>query len=268
MPTKQKPAGVADPTPVRAEVVASLAGEVWKPVVGYDGIYEVSSLGRVKSLTRYDASGHRRNGRLLALAHYQGYPFVNLNYTAGRYGRNNTRRVHRLVLEAFVGPCPDGMECCHNNGIRDDNRVENLRWDTHAGNQADKVAHGTIATPVRNDKKLLGAVRRMMNAGESYNRMAERIGVSYSRVADAALFLGGCAVRGRTRDVLARFDALVDDEWAGLVPLAELCGVNVGTAGVALNRYRKTMYSKLKRNKRVSSQKPGVRQFVVKRMVP
>lgn len=51
--------------------------------------------------------------------------------------------VHRLVLEAFVGPCPEGMQACHNNGIRDDNRVENLRWDTPKGNSLDKAKHGT-----------------------------------------------------------------------------------------------------------------------------
>ncbi len=43
----------------------------------------------------------------------------------------------RLVLETFVGACPNDMECCHNNGIRDDNRLENLRWDTHKSNMGE-----------------------------------------------------------------------------------------------------------------------------------
>lgn len=51
--------------------------------------------------------------------------------------------IHRLVLLAFVGPCPDGMEACHNNGISGDNRLENLRWDTHRANSADQKIHGT-----------------------------------------------------------------------------------------------------------------------------
>jgi len=51
--------------------------------------------------------------------------------------------VHRLVLEAFVGPCPDGMEACHNDGDRANNVPSNLRWDTHGNNLADKLAHGT-----------------------------------------------------------------------------------------------------------------------------
>jgi hypothetical protein len=52
-------------------------------------------------------------------------------------------KVARLVLLAFVGPCPDGMECCHTNGNRTDNRLTNLRWDTPKANAADKRAHGT-----------------------------------------------------------------------------------------------------------------------------
>jgi hypothetical protein len=51
-------------------------------------------------------------------------------------------RLNRLMLETYVGPCPAGMEACHNNGIRTDNRLENLRWDTHKANQQDMIKHG------------------------------------------------------------------------------------------------------------------------------
>ncbi len=56
---------------------------------------------------------------------------------------STTMFAHRAVLLAFVGPCPEGMEACHNNGDPLDNRVENLRWDTRSNNTLDKVAHGT-----------------------------------------------------------------------------------------------------------------------------
>ena len=49
-------------------------------------------------------------------------------------GKIYCKRPSRLVLEAFVGKCPNGKECCHNNGVKDDNRLENLRWDTHKSN--------------------------------------------------------------------------------------------------------------------------------------
>ena len=57
-------------------------------------------------------------------------------------GIGGTKYIHRLVLEAFVGPCPEGMETCHNNGVRTDNRLENLRWDTSSANNDDIVKHG------------------------------------------------------------------------------------------------------------------------------
>lgn len=58
---------------------------------------------------------------------------------------NNHRglRVHRLILRTFVGPCPEGMEGCHNDGIKTHNWLDNLRWDTPSGNYKDKVKHGT-----------------------------------------------------------------------------------------------------------------------------
>lgn len=53
-----------------------------------------------------------------------------------------SRRVHLLVLEAFVGPCPPGLEGCHTNGDGLDNKLTNLRWDTHAANMQDRLRHG------------------------------------------------------------------------------------------------------------------------------
>lgn len=53
------------------------------------------------------------------------------------------KRVSRLILETFVGPCPARMECCHNNGIKTDNRLENLRWDTRSNNIKDAIKHRT-----------------------------------------------------------------------------------------------------------------------------
>jgi len=68
-----------------------------------------------------------------------GYLFVNLY----RRGKHKQCRVHRLVLEAFVGPCPKGYWACHNNGNNQDNRLSNLRWDTISNNHLDKRKHGT-----------------------------------------------------------------------------------------------------------------------------
>ncbi|TDT31087.1 NUMOD4 motif-containing HNH endonuclease [Naumannella halotolerans] len=116
--------------------------EQWRPVVGYEGYYEVSDQGRIRSLDRYVNSryGTRRliRGRTLKQATTpKGYK------TFGFNGGRDTRRIHHVVLEAFVGPRPEGMEACHNNGKQADNRATNLRWDTHSSNMHDLRQHGT-----------------------------------------------------------------------------------------------------------------------------
>ena len=112
--------------------------EVWRPVVGWEGLYEVSSIGRVKCLPRKWVP----TARLLKIVHHPGkYPQVGLCSPK----RNLTRMVHQLVAEAFLGPCPLGMEVCHNDGSRSNNRLDNLRYDTRKNNHADKDTHGTMA---------------------------------------------------------------------------------------------------------------------------
>jgi len=57
--------------------------------------------------------------------------------------KNQHKSVHRLILETFIGPCPEGMECRHLNGDSQDNRLENLKWGTHSENVQDAVKHKT-----------------------------------------------------------------------------------------------------------------------------
>ena len=118
--------------------------EEWREIPGYGGYYEVSDQGNVRSLgrliTRSDGQQRRFRGKKMnPVQHECGYPLVKLSR-----GMSDRRQayVHRLVLETFVGPCPEGMEACHNNGDPTDNRLRNLRWDTHSGNIRDVVAHG------------------------------------------------------------------------------------------------------------------------------
>ena len=118
--------------------------ENWKPVVGYEGLYEVSNLGHVRSLDRIvmrsDGGARRFRGQIMAtVTRDTGHVVLTLR----RDGGVHLRRVHRLVLESFVGPCPSGMEACHNDGDPANNRLDNLRWDTRSENQNDSVQHGT-----------------------------------------------------------------------------------------------------------------------------
>lgn len=117
--------------------------EEWRPVVGYEDRYEVSNDGKIRSIPREFTDKIGRScwipRRELSLpTRYTGHKMASLRGD----GNSKTYYVHRLVLEAFVGPAPDGMEACHNNGVPDDNRVENLRWDTRSANRLDRVTHG------------------------------------------------------------------------------------------------------------------------------
>jgi hypothetical protein len=104
-------------------------------------------------------------------------------------GRGRIRAVHRLVLEAFVGPCPPGMEGCHGDGNPANNALPNLRWDSHSGNQLDAVRHGTHTTnrggtngnaSLTDDKAT--AVRADRAAGMTYPELAAKYGVSVSTI--------------------------------------------------------------------------------------
>ena len=119
--------------------------ERWKPVKGYEGIYEVSDHGRVRSLDRTitysDGRVCRRKGKVLSagLSKRGGYPLVSL-YTQGK---NQSHYVHSLVAETFIGPRPEGTEVCHNDGNPTNNHVGNLYYGTSSDNELDKVRHGT-----------------------------------------------------------------------------------------------------------------------------
>lgn len=119
----------------------------YRPILNFPA-YRVGSDGSVWS--RYGKMGHGNGGgtttvilatwRQLKPAHDKdGYFFFRLR----RDGKYHNRRVPHLVLEAFVGPRPAGMESAHENGNPADNRPDNLRWATHVDNCADKKRHGT-----------------------------------------------------------------------------------------------------------------------------
>jgi hypothetical protein len=114
----------------------------WRPVVGFEGSYEVSSLGGLRSLDRLSTDGRCLHGRFMrhASSGKYGYPQTMLR----KDGKSHLRRIHRLVLEAFVGPCPDGMWARHLNGDRNDSRLKNLAWGTPSENGADRAEHSKL----------------------------------------------------------------------------------------------------------------------------
>jgi len=120
--------------------------EVWLPVVGYEGLYDVSNLGNVRTLERAWFSGEHHQvmrtvkaGPKAQKADRHGY----LRVTLSKEGKKRRRSVHHLVLDAFVGPGEDNAQCRHLDGNKENNRVENLCWGTIGENAADRKLHGT-----------------------------------------------------------------------------------------------------------------------------
>lgn len=114
--------------------------EEWRALPEYVGIYEVSDLGRVRSLPRVSIYGRRIQARILSQwTHPSGHKIVKLS----RDGVYRLGKVHRLVLLTFAGPPPVGHEALHGDGDPGNNRLVNLSWGSRSDNLYDRVRHGT-----------------------------------------------------------------------------------------------------------------------------
>jgi len=156
--------------------------EVWKAVPGYEGLYEVSNRGQVRSLDRevLYSNGYKRihKGKTLKPKHDYGYPRVMLQ----GHGKKVTVSVHILVLTSFVRPRKPHEETRHLNGVRHDNRLENLAWGTPKENGADRVAHGNQVHGERVHTCLLQEtqvreIKRLLREGARVCDLVRRYGV-------------------------------------------------------------------------------------------
>ena len=125
--------------------------ENWLPVVGYEGMYSVGDLGRVRSevriVARSDGGALSVRERILKVGR-DGGGYLHVTLFAG--SERKIRYVAHLVAAAFIGPRPHKYEVCHNDGDKTNNAASNLRYDTRTGNSADKVIHGTHNRGSRN----------------------------------------------------------------------------------------------------------------------
>lgn len=128
-----------------------MSEDIWRPVVGYEGLYEVSNTGRVRSL--YDARHQKyRVKELKPGANRYGYLMVGLH----KNGKQKLHTVHSLVMAAFVGPRPEGYDVNHIDECKSNNRVENLEYCTRRENNN----HGT-----HNERSAIGRSMPVLEYG-------------------------------------------------------------------------------------------------------
>ena len=136
--------------------------EIWKPVIGYEGLYEVSSLGRVRSLDRIDSNNHPLNGVILKpYISNSGYLLVGLY----KQQKRDRKLLHRLVAEAFIPNPENKPEIDHINTIKTDNTVflnedgsvnyekTNLRWVTKKENMNNPLTKTKMQINARKPSK-------------------------------------------------------------------------------------------------------------------
>lgn len=177
--------------------------EIWKDVIGHEGRYQVSNQGIVRSLdrkvwqwnnlvNRYIWAEYK--SKILKPSNNNGYLQVILMILnkEGKEKRDN-RNIHKLVLETFIGPCPNNMECRHLDGNRQNNQLSNLKWGTKKENQNDRKRHGTDNDGERNGSskltwKEVKGIRKLYKTGDfSYRELAEIYEISRATIRRAVL---------------------------------------------------------------------------------
>lgn len=128
--------------------------EIWKDVINYEGLYQVSNFGKIKSCNKFDSIGRLRKEKLLKQQKNKwGYNFVRI----AKNGKQHNCSVHRLVYEAFNGKIPEGMQVNHINEVKTDNRLDNLNlmtpkensnWGTGIERQRIQMINGKKSKPV------------------------------------------------------------------------------------------------------------------------
>lgn len=157
--------------------------EIWKDIPGYEGRYQASTEGRIRSVdhrVRVVAHGTEATrlvrGRVLRPGRYErgGHVSVVLGHGA------NGSPVHQLIMQTFVGPAPSGCEVCHNNGDPTDNRLINLRYDTRSENIKDVVRQGGRWRGLSAED--VQAIRKRLAEGEKGVMLAREFGVSHTQI--------------------------------------------------------------------------------------
>lgn len=161
--------------------------EQWLPVINYEGIYEVSTLGNVKAVERFvncRGGGLRPCPEHLLATQLVAKPRCRLIVHLWKNNKRKAKAVGRLVLAAFVGPCPEGMECCHFPDPNPANcQLDNVRWDTKKANAFDRRLHGTQPVGTHHWRStltddLVREIKRRKQAGQLLREIAAALPVA------------------------------------------------------------------------------------------
>jgi hypothetical protein len=157
---------------------------VKKPVYGHESNYEIDNEGNIWSLRREKTINKRKyvwsSKKLKPIVDRNGYLYVNL--CNGKSAKKMA--IHRLVLLSFVGEPKKGMICCHLDGNKLNNNINNLRWATHADNYADSIKHKTNAIGIRNGKSKLNEdqVKEIIFSNEPSLSICKKYNVAASTI--------------------------------------------------------------------------------------
>src|SRR5713226_9670644 len=130
--------------------------EIWKPIIGWKG-YEVSNLGRVRSLNRITVNGHRRKGQILK--QFQSGPDKYLAVELNEKPKIKRIFIHHLVLETFIGPRTTNMLACHKNDDKFNNKLSNLYWGSTKQNHTDAINNNQTYIGVKNGNSKLTEIQ-------------------------------------------------------------------------------------------------------------
>lgn len=161
--------------------------EQWRPVVSFEGIYEVSCLGSVRRVGKASCAGKGRGGgarigRLLKpQALKGGYRVVFL----WKQGKQYTRLVHVLVAAAFIGPCPEGMEVNHKRGSEVGDAIDNLEYLTHQQNCKHAYTVGLRKPTLRLSLDDVQRAHELKRSGLGSRRIAKVLGCCRQTAQDA-----------------------------------------------------------------------------------